>query len=505
MVQKLRLMSHETPEQGAARFMIANFNTLIIWLAMPTIIILAVWAGYNYKKRSISAHEQLNGKQLAPEDFDGDLNRIATTDVLTQLPNRSAFKQQLEAGIHRCKRLDSSLAVAFIDLDDFKPINDDYGHHVGDEVLQMVAKRLNAAVRHCDLVGRIGGDEFLALIEDIKSNQDIVTIVERIIDSLRQVFYVNHHELHVSASVGIAVYPRDGDIDRLLIAADSAMYHAKSAGKNQFCFYDKEMELASDRLLEMQRDLKMALERNEFELYYQPKVDSKTHSLVGVEALLRWQHPIKGWIAPGVFVQAAERFSLMGPICQWVVEESCRTLHRMRSMGIHLQISINLSAQQFRNPDMVKNVLEVLKRFDLPNSCLMFEVREVNGLVNQEPFNARLEEFRNAGIDVAMDGFGTGNSSIAGLQNLKVNQLKLDQSITNKVSEDKKSYEIADALIRFAHALELSVIAQGIETEAQRQTLTDLNCDQLQGYLFGRPVPEGRLAQLVRQISSLQK
>lgn len=482
--------------------MIANFNNLIIWLAMPAIVALAAWSGYSYKKRCQQNNSQ--NSRFALEDLGSDMNRIATTDVLTQLPNRNAFKQQLEAGIRRCKRLNSSLAVAFIDLDDFKPINDDYGHHTGDEVLQMVAQRLNTAVRHCDLVGRIGGDEFLALIEDIKSNQDVVTIVERIIDSLRQPFLVNNHELQVSASVGIAIYPRDGNLDRLLIAADSAMYHAKSAGKNQFRFYDEEMELASDRLLEMQRDLKLALERNEFELYFQPKIDSKTNLLAGVEALLRWEHPSKGWIAPSIFIHAAERFGMMNQINHWVVEESCRTLHRLRSKGIHLQISINLSTQQFRNTDLVKNVLQILKRFELPNSCLMFEVCEVNGLASQEAFNARLEEFHNAGIDVAMDHFGIGDSSISTLRKLKISQLKLDQSITNKITKDSKSYNIADALIRFAHALELSIIAQGVETEAERLALTELGCDQLQGYLFGRPVPESRLPQLVKQISAMQ-
>ncbi|PKO24289.1 MAG: GGDEF-domain containing protein, partial [Betaproteobacteria bacterium HGW-Betaproteobacteria-8] len=175
-----------------------------------------------------------------------------------------------------------------------------------------------------------------------------------------------------------------------------------------------------------------------------------------------------------------------------------------RSKGIHLQISINLSTQQFRNTDLVNNVLQILKRFELPNSCLMFEVREVNGLASQEPFNARLEEFHNAGIDVAMDHFGIGDSSISALRKLKISQLKLDQSITNKITKDKKSYNIADALIRFAHALELSIIAQGVETEAERQALTELNCDQLQGHLFGRPVPESRLPQLVKQISAMQ-
>jgi diguanylate cyclase (GGDEF)-like protein len=476
--------------------MIADFNTLILWLAMPAIIAIAVWAGYNFRKRSL--HQQYTRFSL--EDLSGNLDRIVTTDVLTQLPNRNAFRQQLESGIRRCKRTNSSLAVAFIDLDDFKPINDTYGHHTGDEMLKMVAQRLVGAVLPCELIGRIGGDEFLALIEDIKSNQDIVTIVERIIDSLRQPFFVDHHELHISASVGIAVYPRDGNPERLLIAADSAMYHAKSAGKNQFRFYDAEMELASDRLMEMQRDLKLALERNEFELYFQPKIDSKSGLLAGVEALLRWQHPEKGWIAPNIFIAAAERFGMMNQISHWVIEESCRTLHRLRSMGIHLQISINLSFLQFRNPDLVKNILQVLKRFELPNACLMFEIREASGMANHEQFNARLAEFRDAGIDVAMDHYGIGDSSIDGLRKLNISQVKLDQSITNKVGEDEQACRIADALIRFAHALDLIVIAQGVETEAQRKALVELNCDQMQGFLFGRPVPESRLPQLVKQI-----
>lgn len=484
--------------------MIADFNTLIVWLAMPAIIAIAVWAGYSYKKRSMHLDERAANHHSLLEEFGSELNLIAMTDPLTQLPNRRGLKHQLEAGIRRCTRLDTSLAVAFIDLDDFKPINDDYGHHVGDEVLQVVAKRLNKAVRRCDLVGRIGGDEFLAIIEDIKSNQDVVTIIERMIHSLREVFYIDHHELHISASIGIAVYPRDGDIDRLIIAADSAMYLAKSAGKHQFRFYDKEMELASDRLLEMHRDLKNAIERNELELYYQPKVDSKTYSLAGVEALLRWQHPVKGWIAPKIFILAAERFGLMNQVSHWVIEESCRTLHRMRSMGIHLQVSINLSTQQFRNVDMVNNVLEVLNRFDLPHSCLMFEVTEEIALSNPELFDARLQEFRAAGIDVAMDDFGAGNSTITGLQKLHVTQLKLDPSITSKTTLDKRSYDIADALIRFAHALDLTVVAEGVETEEQCRALTELGCDQLQGYLFGRPVPEERLPNLFRQISARQ-
>lgn len=460
---------------------------------------LAAWLFHRYRRR----YDSLS-RRMPSSGHDHDINRIAMTDALTQLPNRRALKQHLEAGIRRSARLQSSLALAFIDLDDFKPVNDNYGHHIGDEALKIVADRLNTAVRRCDLVGRIGGDEFLALIEDIKSNQDIVAIIERIIEALREPFYIQQHELHLSASIGIAIYPRDGDIDRLMIAADAAMYHAKNAGKSQFRFYDKEMGLASDRLLELQRDLRNAIERNEFELYYQPKIDSKSYSLAGVEALLRWQHPVKGWIAPDVFIPAAERFGLMGQINHWIVEESCRTLHRMRSMGVHLQISINLAVQQLRNPAMVAEVLAVLQRFDLPHSCLMFEVKEAIALNHPEQFGARLQELAAAGIDVAMDNFGAGQTALAGVQRAGISQLKLDLALTCRVAEDEKSREIIDALIRLAHALELTVVAAGVETETQSRILAALDCDQMQGYLFGRPVPNERLPQLIRQIAALQ-
>jgi diguanylate cyclase len=483
--------------------MIADFNALIIWLAMPAIIVVAVWAGYSYRKRRLDFSAHVSDAHDFLEDLGADLNRITMT-TLTQLPNRRGLRHQLEAGIRRCIRLNTSLAVACIDLDDFKAINDTHGHDVGDEALQVVAKRLNKAVRRCDLVGRIGGDEFFAIIEDIKSNQDVVAIIERMIHALGEVFFINHHELHISASIGIAIYPRDGDIEHLITAADASMYLAKSAGKHQFRFYDKEMALASDQLLEMHRDLKNAIARHELTLHYQPKVDSKTFSLAGIEALLRWQHPVKGWIAPKMFVMAAERFGLMPQLSHWVIEESCRTLHRMRSIGIHLQVSINLSTQQFRNTDLVNNVLEVMNRYDLPHSCLMFEINEEIAISNPQLFDIRMQEFNTAGIDVAMDNFGAGNSSINTLKKLNVTQLKLDASITHKTTVDKRSYDIAEALIRFAHALGMTVVAEGVETEEQCRILTALGCDQMQGYLFGRPVPEERLPNLFRQIALRQ-
>lgn len=442
--------------------------------------------------------------QLSLEDANNELSRMAMMDTLTHLPNRRLFQQHLEVAIGRSQRVGTSLAVAFIDLDGFKPINDALGHHIGDEVLRAVAKRLNAAVRGCDVVARIGGDEFVALLEDIKSDQDIVPIVERIVHSLRDVFFIDHHEVSISASVGIAVYPRDGEMKRLLVCADAAMYRAKSDGKNQFRFFDADIELASDRLLEMQRDLRLALSRSEFKLHFQPKLDSQTQALIGVEALLRWEHPVKGTIAPSLFLPAAERFGLISQIGDWVIEEACRTQHRLRGKGITINISINLSAQQFRNANLVNSVLDLLNRFDTPPSSLMFEITESSAQHNPDQFDALLHAFKSAGIGMAMDDFGTGRSSLATLQTMQVNELKLDRTFIKDIHINLKTRAIVDAIIRLAHALELVVVAEGVETEEQRKILVELGCDQLQGYLFARPVPEEKLAGLISQLGAIK-
>jgi diguanylate cyclase (GGDEF)-like protein len=448
---------------------------------------------------------QAKSINLSLKDANYELSRMAMMDTLTQLPNRRLFQQHLEVAMGRTTRMGNSLAVAFIDLDGFKPINDALGHHIGDEVLLAVAKRLNAAVRGCDIVARMGGDEFVALLEDIKSDQDIVPIVERIIHSLRDVFFIDHHEITISASVGIAVYPRDGDMKRLMVCADAAMYRAKSDGKNQFRFFDSDIELASDQLLEMQRDLRHALSKDEFKLHFQPKIDSTTCAVVGVEALLRWEHPVKGTIAPATFIPAAERFGLINQIGDWVIEESCRTLHRLRAQGTTLNIAINLSPQQLRNNYLVTNILQVLQRFDLPPSSVMFEITESSALHSPDQFNAVLTDFKDAGIEMALDDFGTGHSSLAYLQSIKVNELKLDPSFIAGISKDKQAHAIANAVIQLAHALKLRVVAEGVETEDQRKMLTELGCDQLQGFLFARPVPEEKLVSLIRRLTAIKQ
>ena len=429
------------------------------------------------------------------------LSQMALVDTLTELPNRRALMQQLEAATRRCERTGTSMAVAFIDIDNFKHINDTHGHQVGDEVLQAAAKALVAAVRGCDEVARIGGDEFIALIEEVKSNEDCIAIVDRMVTSIREITIQKLANLHVTASIGVSLFPRDGSVEQLMSAADAAMYRAKKDGKNQFRFFDAEIASASDQLLEIQHDLKHALANDELKLHFQVKIDSITRDPVGAEALLRWEHPVKGLLHPADFMQAAERFGLSYAISEWVVEECCRTLHRLNYLHIPFNISVNLSHQQLRNQHLVAEILDMLKRFNLPTYSLMFEVTETAAIKNQTLFNDLLGRFKSADLKVAIDDFGTQPSSLAYLQNLSVNELKLDPAFIANIATNHKTRGIVQAVIELAHVLELNVVAEGVETEDQRRLLAELGCDQMQGFLIARPVPEEKLIRLLKKLS----
>lgn len=431
-----------------------------------------------------------------------DLSRLAMIDTLTKLPNRRALQQNLEAGTRRCLRTNSSMALAFIDLDNFKPINDNYGHQTGDEVLINVANRLNAAVRNCDVVTRIGGDEFVALIEDIKSNEDIVPILERIVHTINEPFFVKQHQLFISASVGVAVFPKDGNLEQLISCADAAMYRAKSDGKNQFRFFDTEIELASDQMLEMQKDLKSALANDEFKLQFQLKIDSELQMPVGAEVFIRWNHPSKGLILPNSFIPEAERFGLICQINNWVIEEACRTVHRMRSHGIALNLSVNLSPQQFRNPNLADDIKVVLARFELPHDSIIFEISEAAVIKNSELLGSLLSSFKAADLKIAIDNFGANPFNLAYLKNLEISELKLDKLFTADISTNNETSAIVEAVIRLAHTLKFSVTAEGVETESQRKILAKLGCNQMQGYLFSRPMAEIKLVEMLKQLDS---
>ncbi len=421
-------------------------------------------------------------------------------DSLTKLPNRLAFQQHLESASKRSDRAGNTFALAYIDLDHFKPINDQYGHHVGDIVLTKVAERLNAAMRSCDFVARIGGDEFVAIIEEIKSNDDISPILERVLDSMKEPFFVNDILIEISCSIGIAIYPKDGNMEKLIVSADAAMYKAKEGGKNQYKFYDADIELASDQMFEMQRDLQDAIANNEFNLEYLAKVDCKTQTPVGAEALIRWRHPTKGIIPPKVFLPVAERFGLTNQINDWVVEECCRTIFHAKEFGIDLNLSINVNSQQFRNPNLVEDITKLLDFYEVEARNLTVEINETIAVKNQAQFKLLLSKFKAVGIRVALDDFGLYPISLSYLQNLNVSELKLDRVFVGEIGQNLNSRALADAVIQLAHALKLNVVAVGVESKAQHNILLELGCDHMQGFLFSKPVPMEMLFNLYTQM-----
>ncbi len=419
-------------------------------------------------------------------------------DGLTNLPNRVGFQHNLENAISRSQRSGKTIALAYIDLDHFKPINDNYGHQVGDVVLASSANRLNAAVRGCDSLARIGGDEFIAIIEGIKSNEDIFPIVERIVYSINQPFLIDNQKIEISCSVGVAIYPGDGDTDKLMACADAAMYKAKENGKNQFKFYDAEIELAADKMLELQRDLMLALENEEFSLVFQPKVDCKTMTPIGAEAFIRWNHPTKGLLNPKLFIHAAERFGLINQINNWVIEEACVAIYRAKESNIDLNLSINLSRIQFRNSSLVDETIKCLDKYGVPAQNLTLEIKETTAVRNEAQFKLLIAKFKAANIKIALDDFGLNPFTLEYLQELHVDELKLDNVFVAKVNENPDSHALVDAVIRLAHAFNLNVVAEGVETETQRKALAELGCDHMQGYLYSKPIPEAELLHLFK-------
>ena len=450
-----------------------------------------------------------HGKQLFKFSLFG-LSKIShheaqsMTDSLTKLPNLRAFQQHLASVEKRCERTGNAFALAYIDLDHFKPINDQYGHHAGDIVLKEVAARLNEAVRGCDFVARIGGDEFVAVIEEMKSDEDVTPIVERMLSAVKEKYQIQQFVVELSCSIGIAIYPKDGDVQKLIMSADAAMYKAKENGKNQFRFYDAEIEAASDQLLEMQRDLCLALENKELSLALQPKFDCKTQALVGAEALVRWNHPTKGVILPKVFLPAAERFGLINEINDWVVEECCRVIAHFKTAGIHLNIAVNLANQQFRNPNLVEDISKLINIYDIEPRRLTFEIKETAAIKNQSQFKLLLSMFNEAGIKVALDDFGLHPISLAYLQELSIDELKLDRSFVADITENKSTKPLIQAVIQLAHALSLNVVAEGVETEVQKEVLIALGCNHMQGYYLSEPISDVELFELSQQLQQKQ-
>ena len=461
-------------------------SVLVVILVSHVALLLFFWRG---RKALTKANLQL-------ESANEELRRRAFIDPLTGLPNRMLFEDRLLHAMQRYDRDDDSrarreprkVAVLFVDLDGFKPINDMLGHAVGDEVLQEAARRLRTTTRDSDTVARIGGDEFVLLAEDVSDVADCASLANRVIQVLAQPLEVQGHQVTLSGSVGVALYPEHGDRMKLVQNADAAMYTAKRAGGNTYALFESRMNEGLQEQLSLQHDLRHALERGELQLHYQPKIDARQGRLQGVEALLRWQHPTRGMVGPNVFIPIAERFGLINGLGNWVIEESCRQMRVWADEGLSMNVAINLSVHQLRTEELVPRIESALARYQVMPSQLLCEITESVAMEDIESTQRAFEALSRIGVYLSIDDFGTGYSSLSYLRQLPARQLKIDRSFVADIEVRPDARAIVGAVIQLAHQLGLRVVAEGVETEGQRDILLVLQCDELQGYLLARPM-----------------
>jgi diguanylate cyclase (GGDEF)-like protein len=418
------------------------------------------------------------------------LRRQAFCDPLTELPNRLLFEERLGQTLQRVGRTPSAMAVLFIDLDGFKPINDSFGHAAGDVVLREVGARLLELASPSGTAARVGGDEFLLLVPQPGGNEGAAAVAQRALQVLARPYKLpNRGEVKLSCSIGIAMFPEHGSTAKLIANADAAMYAAKRTGGSTYAFFEARMDLDVREQVEMQTDLRQALERNQLKLYYQPKIHGASGQVTGVEALIRWDHPVRGLISPELFIPVAERFGLIGHIGNWVIEEVCRQIRHWLDLGLRMRVSLNLSMHQLRQDDLVPRIRRSLDAHRVDPALLTFEITESVAMEDTQATMRSFGHLARVGASLSIDDFGTGYSSLAYLRKLPARQLKIDRGFVADIEHSSDALAVVDAVIKLAHALGLKVVAEGVETESQRDVLLGLRCDELQGYLFARPMP----------------
>ena len=418
------------------------------------------------------------------------IHHLAHYDLLTDLPNRVLLADRLQNALDRMRRAHSRLGLLFLDLDRFKNINDSLGHPIGDLLLQEVAQRLKQAIREQDIVARLGGDEFLLVIESLSEPEYAGNVARKIHDALNQKVQIGQHELFVGASIGISIFPDDGrDPETLIKNADTAMYRAKDTGRNNYQFYTPELTRLSMERFEIERDLRLALKRNELLLHYQPQIALSPRRCVGAEALVRWAHPEKGLIPPDKFIPLAEEAGLILELGRWVLEQACRQAVQWKEQGMPLRIAVNLSGQQIIYGDLVAVLREVMQQTGIEPALLELEITEGFVLNHAEEGVQNLEQLHELGIGIAIDDFGTGYSSLSYLKRLPIDRLKIDKSFVHGVPDDGDDAAIISTIVAMANSLRLEVIAEGVESEAQLRFLDAQGCHEVQGYLLSRPIP----------------
>jgi diguanylate cyclase (GGDEF)-like protein len=461
---------------------------------LALVCLVGVWILRRYH-RLLQAQE---AERLSQEER---IRHQAYHDTLTGLPNRASFTEHLSEALRRVKRGQRLLALMFVDLDQFKRVNDSLGHDAGDRLLRVVAERIRRCVRETDLLFRMGGDEFTVILEDVHGPEEAAMVSQRVLEAVREPLQLLHHELSVTVSVGIAMYPRDdAGGERLVKSADTAMYRAKELGRNRYAFFAPEMNERVESQLLMEAALRRALKNGEFRLHYQPRVSAATGRVTGVEALLRWAQPGAGLVEPARFIPALEETGLIVPVGAWVLAEACRQAAQWRREGLGpLRVSVNLSSRQFRSDTLAGTVSSALQASGLDAQHLEVELTESLLVENTEQAMEVMGRLKAIGVAISIDDFGTGYSSLGYLKRFPIDSLKIDRSFVRDLANSRKDAAIVEAIAALAQNLGIGLVAEGVEEPHQAEFLRARYCTELQGYLFGRPMPAEAIAESVQR------
>ncbi|PYG48652.1 diguanylate cyclase (GGDEF)-like protein [Pantoea sp. AG1095] len=483
------------PMHSHATHMGVNSNWLAVVVTVVTLAILGITLLVSMLDARLQARTSILAHSLA--EANRELAQLALHDNLTRLPNRILLEDRLEQALNKANREKTQFALMFMDLDGFKAVNDAFGHHVGDNLLIGVTERMTEQMKGHYTLARMGGDEFVLLLE-IDEPNDAAAVADTLVKAVDRPFDISRYELVVSLSIGIAVYPGDGKDDReLMFNADAAMYHTKNNGRNGYTFFQPSMNTLAQSQLQLNNDLWQALDNEELRLFYQPKYCAPSGPILGFEALLRWQHPSRGLLAPDAFLPMAEKTGMIINIGNWVINEACRQLRAWHLQGHpHWSVAVNLSAVQFEQSNLVETVTEALAQHLIPAELLTLEVTETTAMRDPEESVRILTELTNMGVKASIDDFGTGYSSLLYLKRLPASELKIDRAFVNELQAHSEDATIVSAIVALAQSLHLKVVAEGVETQDQQAFLTGLGCDTLQGYLLGKPVPPERIGEL---------
>jgi diguanylate cyclase (GGDEF)-like protein len=423
-----------------------------------------------------------------------ELLQAAQTDALTRLPNRAMFETRLQRAVARADRGEHRLALLFINLDGLKTVNESFGQSAGDALLCEMAQRLRVMAAPQDLVARAGGDEFLLLLDGDPTREDASTLANRMLKALNEPWAMDEREVTLTCSIGVAMYPEHGALSKLIAHAAAAMHVAKRNGGATYCVFEASMVAGARDQVDLLRDLRRAVQHEELELYYQPKIHAPSGQITGAEALMRWHHPQRGMVGPNIFIPLAERFGLIHAMGNWLIDESCRQIRAWREQGLRMRVSINLSVHQLRQEDLVTRITDAMERNQIEPHVLTCEITETSAMDDTRATLKVIERLAAAGVHLSIDDFGTGYSSLSYLRQLPAGELKIDRSFVLDLETSADARAIVDAVIKLAQALGLKVVAEGVETEEQQKILRQLGCDELQGFLFAKPMSAKALA-----------